>query len=186
MGNLKSQFNLGNIIALLGLLFTMGFFTHIGSGIDGYIAQAAMNSPQFWAAVDSVATMKVDSSLDGGAAEKAIERLAALVDTANAEQMIETLHANNEWATQLKTSFDEMGVKPEDIVRNHKLVKQMASYGIPLGPFLDDTGAFMFRWPSEYESRVDNRLYGNYTHPVPTHIGPDGKTYIIPSMINNL
>lgn len=123
MGSLKQQFNLGNIIALAGLLVTAGVGNWIGYNFETFVARSAVNSERFHMAVDSIATARVDSLIRSGVGNVMLQDILNELTDGDRERVLQEIKTNNEFANKVRESLD--GITPDQIGDNHRKLSEM-------------------------------------------------------------
>ena len=169
---MKNQFNLGNMIALVGLLLTSRFFTWSGQHAGEIVTNITVNSPKFNRAVDSVATYKVDSLIRSGIMKEIRDSLISKFSNDDGEKIFEEIKVNNQFASDFINELD--GMNAQDLESNHKKINEFFKKDKMAGQYCDRIFKKDGR-PVMYEPCEGNKMLP-ISFGIPTRV--DGKRYV--------
>jgi hypothetical protein len=128
MGKLKEQFNLGNIIALAGLLLTAGIGSHLTMTWDGVIGSSVVrqlndSTGTLQAAIQKNIDNKADSAIINSSTKYAVQEMLKKLADGDRENIVEYYRDNFRFADTMRAALT--GVNPKEIKANHNFVKKL-------------------------------------------------------------
>jgi hypothetical protein len=180
MPGLKEQFNIGNLIALLGFLFTAGMGTHISMGWDGFIANSVVNqmadtSSTLHNKMQDQLESKADSAILNSVATLAISKMLEELAEGDKEDIIAYYKTNFRFADTMRAALK--GIDPQEIKENHNYVKKMIKMRSQYADFVECGKILRHK-----ESLRPNLFIPCEGSPIPIHFGKpnrnDDYTYV--------